>query len=64
MYKAKKGKEQIVFWFKRSRYDLAECSQKQLKHLYDNGVDHVEFVEPKKESKKVKDKKSLDETGE
>tara|TARA_R100000951_G_C2588785_1_gene164353 strand:+ start:658 stop:852 length:195 start_codon:yes stop_codon:yes gene_type:complete len=60
MYKAQKGKEKIIFWFGKSRYNLAECSQKQLKYLYDNGIDHVKFVEPKKESKETEDKKSVD----
>jgi hypothetical protein len=62
-YYYKKGHELTRVSFRKGGYTLGDCSQKQLKELYDLGYPLVQKEEekPKKESKKAEDKKSVDE---
>lgn len=66
-YKVKKGCELIKIFIRRKSYVLCECTEENLAYLYELGhTDHIEKIEPKKESKKVsKKEESLeDEQGE
>lgn len=62
-YYYKKGHELTRVSFQRKGYTLGECSQKELKELYDLDYPlvHKEEDKPKKQIKKAEDKKSVDE---
>lgn len=57
-YKIKKGHELDSTWIGRKKYVLAECSQGDLSMLYSLGNASIEVIQPKKESKKVKEEES------